>query len=85
MKSHSVVFVSTLFLLFSCNFFNSDDTGTLVLKVSLTITAPRSESLPALIPGESAHTMYCRNMKFNVYEIYISEELADTGSSDLFQ
>lgn len=39
MKSHSVVFVSTLFLLFSCNFFNSDDTGTLVLKVSLTSSA----------------------------------------------
>jgi len=88
-KSRSVIFVLAIFLLFSCDLFNSGDTGMLVFKgvqnLPPQITAKRSELSTALIPGENTHTMYSRDMKFNVYEIYISQALVDTGFSDLFQ
>ncbi|MDD3716191.1 MAG: hypothetical protein PHT46_03700 [Candidatus Marinimicrobia bacterium] len=88
-KSRPVIFVLAIFLLFSCDLFNSGDTGMLVFKgvqnLPPQITAKRSELSTVLIPGENTHTMYSRDMKFNVYEIYISEELVDTGLSDLFQ
>ncbi|MDD3094736.1 MAG: hypothetical protein WC372_04035 [Candidatus Neomarinimicrobiota bacterium] len=81
----SVIFV---LLLLSCNLFDHSETGTVTFKgvntIPENVMTKLSQSIASQINAEATHTMYSWNMKFNIHEIWISQETVDTGISDMF-
>lgn len=73
-----------LFLLLSCDLFNTSTTGTLVLKGVKTFpTSALSKTGVVSVPAGS-YQMHTIDAKFNFKEIYVSTSLADSGIVDTF-
>lgn len=87
-KKYYVLYLLGLFLLFSCNLFNSGETGTLIVKgvVNLPEAAIAKASLntASIVQSENTHLMYTKEAKFNVYEIWVSQEQVSDSLIDLF-
>jgi hypothetical protein len=83
---HFIIPFVILFLLLSCDLFDTGDTGTLVLKgVKSFPTSALSKANVVLIPDSAgSYLMHTKDIKFNFKEIYVSLGLVDSGISDDF-
>ena len=87
MKAKYLIFpFIILLLLFSCDLFNTEKTGTLILKgVKVFPTSALSKANVVLIPDSAgSYRMHTKDIKFNFKEIYVSLGLVDSGISDDF-
>ncbi|MDZ7796724.1 MAG: hypothetical protein U5N56_06645 [Candidatus Marinimicrobia bacterium] len=87
-KRYYFLCLSGLFFLFSCNLFNNEKTGTLVFKGVINLpegTLAKSAVLAgSTAQSENTHLMYPKDVKFNVYEIWVSQEQVSDSLFDLF-
>jgi len=75
-----------LFLLLSCDLFNTGDTGTLILKgvKSFPVSALSKTTVVSVTDSAGYYRMHTKDIKFNFKEIYVSLSLVDSGISDDF-
>ena len=83
-----VLVVAIVLTLFSCDLFNTGTTGSLLFKGVTTIpdaALSKTISVPSVRLGSSVtHHMYNMDMKFNVHEIYISQDSISEDVSDTY-
>jgi len=85
---HYVLYILALFFMFSCDLFNNEETGTLVFKGVIDLPqqplAKTALFAGSAVQSENTHIMYSRDIKINVYEIWVSQEQVSDSLFDLF-
>lgn len=82
--TYLVIPILLLFLLLSCDLFNTPSTGTLILKGVKTFPPSALHKTQAVSVPSGSYLMHTKDIKFNFKEIYVSTSFVDSGLSDDF-